>query len=209
MRLMSSGVLLKKQKNVEQKYTRNYQSGDAYSYLDIKRETGLFVAFVVGKWIQETCDELYEQIAERTQQPTSKNKISFCTDANKQNKNAICKEFHKDSVNYGQVIKDKKEQIIYGVHKRKVLGNMNFNEISIAHVDGFCKALRERGKCFVREASTYPKKRKMIFIILSIFQAYHNFIDTRKGLTPCMKEGISDHIWTWGKLLNAKVSVEK
>lgn len=199
----------KKQKNVEQKYTRNYQSGDAYSYLDIKRETGLFVAFVVGKWIQETCDELYEQIAERTQQPTSKNKISFCTDANKQNKNAIAKNFNNDSVQYGQVIKDKIMQIVYGVHKRKVIGNMPYQNISIAHVDGLCKALRERGKCFVREASTYPKKRKMIFIILSIFQTYHNLIDARKGLTPCMKEGISNYIWTWGKLLNTKISVEK
>ena len=168
----------------------------------------MFVAFIVGKLVQETSDELYEQIAERTQQPTSKNKIGFCTDANKQNENGIVKSFHKDSVNYGQVIKDKKNQIIYGTHKRKVLGNMNFNEISIAHVDGLCKALRERGKCFVRKASTFPKKRKLIFIILSIFQAYHNLIDARKGLTPCMKEGISYQIWTWGKLLNAKIPVE-
>ncbi|MEK7837579.1 MAG: hypothetical protein AAB328_06310 [candidate division NC10 bacterium] len=110
---------------------------------------------------------------------------------------------------YGQVIKDKIMQIVYGVHKRKVIGNMPYQDISIAHVDGLCKALRERGKCFVREASTYPKKRKMIFIILGIFQAYHNLIDARKGLTPCMKEGISDYIWTWGKLLNTKISVEK
>lgn len=152
---------------------------------------------------------MYAQIAERTQQPTSKNKISFCTDANKQNENAILKYFHKDSVNYGQKIKDKIQQKIIGSHKRKVLGNMNFNEISIAHVDGLCKALRERGKCFVREASTFPKKRKLIFTILSIFQAYHNLVDARNGETPCMKEGISNHIWTWGKLLNTKLSVEK
>lgn len=169
----------------------------------------MFVAFSVGKWIQETCDELYAQIAERTQQPTTKNKISFCTDANKQNENGILNHFHKDSVNYGQKIKDKLNQIIIGSHKRKIFGNIDFDEISIAHVDGLCKALRERGKCFVREASTFPKKRKMIFIILSIFQAYHNFIDARRGVTPCMKEGISDYIWTWGKLLNTKISVEK
>ncbi len=169
----------------------------------------MFVAFSVGKWIQETSDELYAQIAERTRQPTSKNKISFCTDANKQNENGILRSFHKDSVNYGQVIKDKEKQIIFGTHKRKVLGNMDFNEISIAHIDGLCKALRERGKCFVREASTFPKKRKMIFTILSIFQAYHNFIDARKGVTPCMQEGISDYVWSWGKLLNVKISVVK
>jgi hypothetical protein len=168
----------------------------------------LFVAFSVGKWIQETCDELYELIANRTQQPTYYSKINFCTDANKQNESAIIKFFHKDSVNYGQVIKDKEHQIIYGTHKRKVLGNMSYNAISIAHVDGLCKALRERGKCFVREASTYPKKRKSIWNLLAIYQAYHNLIEAKQEETPCMKEGITYFVWSWGKLLNVKISVD-
>lgn len=168
----------------------------------------MFVAFSVGKWIQETSDDLYELIAERTQQPTYYDKINFCTDANKQNENAIVKLFHKDSVNYGQVIKDKEQQIIYGTHKRKVLGNMPYGIISIAHVDGLCKALRERGKCFVREASTHPKKRKAIWDFLAIYQAYHNLIETKQGETPCMKEGIAGFVWSWGKLLNVKISVE-
>ena len=169
----------------------------------------MFVAFSVGKWIQETSDELYELIAERTQQPSYKNKITICTDCNDQNENAIPKFFNKDCVNYGQVVKDKEKQRVIGRHKRKVFGNMPYNEISIAHVDGLCKAFRERGKCFVREASTYPKKRKTIWNVLSIYQAYHNLIDARKGQTPCMKEGISDYVWFWGKLLNVKISVEK
>ena len=67
---------------MEFKYTQDFEQGDAYSYLDIKRETDLFVAFAVGKWIQQTCDELYEKIAQRTQQPTYYNKINFCTDGN-------------------------------------------------------------------------------------------------------------------------------
>ena len=169
----------------------------------------MFVAFSVGKWIQETSNELYGLIADRTQQPTYNNKIGFCTDANNQNENAIVKFFHKDSVNYGQVIKDKKQQIIYGTHKRKVLGNMPYNDISIAHVDGLCKALRERGKCFVREASTYPKKRKSIWNMLAIYQAYHNLIETKQGETPCMKERITCFAWSWGKLLNVKLSSRK
>ncbi len=166
----------------------------------------MFVAFSVGKWIQETSDELYELIAHRTQQPTYKNKIGFCTDGNDQNENAITKFFNKDCVNYGQVIKDKEKQKVIGRHKRRVLGSMGYEEISIAHVDGLCKAFRERGKCFVRKASTYPKKRETVWIILSIYQAYHNFIDVRKKETPCMREGITDYVWSWGKLLNVKVS---
>ena len=164
------------------------------------------MAFSVGKWIQEVCNEFYKKIAERTQQPTYYNKIRFCTDANKQNENAILLFFNKDCVNYGQVIKDKEQQIIYGVHKRKIFGNLSFDEISIAHVDGLCSALRERMKFSVREARTFVKKRKTIRELLDIYQAYHNLIDARQGETPCMKESIVSKIWSWNDLLHKRLS---
>ena len=84
---------------------------------------------------------------------------------------------------------------------------MGYDKISIAHVDGLCKALRERGKCCVREASTFAKKRKTIRDLLAIYQAYHNLIDARYGKTPCMREGIVSFKWAWGKLLNTKIDV--
>lgn len=177
-----------------------------YCYLDIKRETGLFVAFAVGKWVQEISDELYDQIAKRTQQPTYYDKINFCTDGNEQNENAILKFFNRDCVNYGQVIKDKEKQIVIGKHKRKVIGNLPFDKISMAHVDGLCSALRERMKFSVRRAKTFVKKRKTVRDLLAIFQAYHNLIDARHGSTPCMKEGIVCQIWSWSGLLHKRLS---
>lgn len=164
------------------------------------------MAFSVGKWIQENCNELYEKISKRTQQPTSKNKIGFCTDANKQNENGILKNFNADCVEYGQVIKDKERQIIYGVHKRKILGNMSYDKISIAHVDGLCSALRERMKFSVRKAKTFPKKRKTIKELLDVYQAYNNLIYVKKGQTPCMKENIVSKIWSWSNLLHKRLS---
>ena len=116
--------------------------------------------------------------------------------------------FNKDCINYGQVIKDKEKQIVFGSHKRKVIGNLPFDEISIAHVDGLCSALRERTKCSVRKSKTFAKKRQTIKDLLSIYQAYHNLINARHGKTPCMKEGLTDFIWSWGKLLNMKISVD-
>lgn len=145
-------------------------------------------------------------IAKRTQQPTSKHKINFCSDGNDQNINAIIKKFNKDSVNYGQVIKDKEKQIIIGRHKRKVIGNIAFNDISIAHVDGLCSALRERMKFSVRKAKTFAKKRSTIAELLAVYQAYHNLIDARQGKTPCMKEHISDKKWSWSILLHKRLS---
>ena len=110
-------------------------------------------------------------------------------------------------MNYGQVVKDKIDQIIYGTHRRKVIGNLDYSKISIAHIDGFCSALRERMKFSVREAKTFPKKRKTITELLHIYQAYHNLIKTKEHKTPCMREGITSYVWSWGKLLNTKVGV--
>jgi len=68
--------------------------------------------------------------------------------------------------------------------------------------------LRERIKCSVRQAKTFAKKRQTIRDLLAIYQAYHNLIEVKERETPCMKEGITSFVWSWGKLLNAKISVD-
>jgi hypothetical protein len=165
------------------------------------------VAFSVGKWIQEVSNDLYKKISERTQQPTYYNKINFCTDGNDQNLNAMLMFFNKDCINYGQKIKDKEQQKIIGCHKRKVLGNMSYEKISIAHVDGLCSALRERIKFSVRKGRAFAKKRITIKELLDIYQAYNNVIYAKKGQTPCMKEKIVSKIWTWSELLHKRISI--
>ena len=171
----------------------------------MKRETALFAAFSVGKWIQDVCGELYAQIAKRTQQPTYYGKISFCTDGNDQNLNSMLKVFNNDCVNYGQVIKDKVAQKVIGSHVRKVLGNPAYTGIYINNVDGFCSALRERTKCSVRRAKTFAKKRRTISDLLAIYQAYHNLVDARKGETPCMREGLTSKVWSWSELFHLRL----
>ena len=166
------------------------------------------MAFSVGKWIQDTCDELYEKIAERTQQPTYYNKINFCTDGNDQNENAILKYFNRDCVNYGQVIKDKEKQIVYGIHRRKVIGNLPFNKIAINNVDGFCSKLRARVGCFVRETRNFAKKRKQISNLLHITQTNHNFIEADNGITPGMREGLIDKVLSWNDVFNVRLSIK-
>ena len=192
---------------MECKYTQDFEQGDAYSFLAYKRETDFFEAFSVGKWIQQTCDELYQLIAGRTQQPTYYNKINFCTDGNEQNENAIPKFFNKDCVNYGQVIKDKEKQIVYGIHKRKIFANMPFDDISINNVDGFCSKLRARAGCFVRKTRNFAKKRKQICNLLHITQTNHNFIEAANGKTPAMRESLIHRKLSWNDIFNARLSI--
>ena len=166
----------------------------------------MFAAFAVGKWVEGTCEELYGQIAKRTQQPANYDRINFCTDGNDQNINSILKFFNKDCVNYGQVIKDKIMQKVIGSHVRKVFGNLAYSEIYINNIDGFCSALRERTKCSVRRAKTFAKKRSTISELLAIYQAYHNLIKIEAKKTPCMREGLTSKMWSWSDLFHQRLT---
>jgi len=198
----------KKQAKVESCYFENYESGDTYSYLDIKRNSGLFVAFSVGKWVQNVCNEMYQLVASRTQQPTSKNKIVFCSDGNDQNNNALAKFFNKDCVAYGQVIKAKDDNgKIIGRFTRKKIGNLSHDQIAINNIDGFCSYLRARIGCFVRKTRNFAKKRKQIISLLHVTQTNHNFVETKQGVTPAMLEGLQRKPLTWNDIFNRKLSI--
>lgn len=89
---------------------------------------------------------------------------------------------------------------------RWVFGYGKYNEISIAHIDGYCARLRERVSRFVREAKTYSKKRMVLKQILDIHQANNNLIEIKeKGKTPAMIEGIVSEKWSWSKLLHKRL----
>lgn len=151
---------------------------------------------------------MYELIAERTQQPTYKSKISFCTDGNDQNPNAMLKHFNKDCINYGQVIKDKIKQKVIGTHSRKIFGNIPINQIAINKVDGFCSKLRGRLGFFVRKTRNFAKRRKQIKDLLHITQTNHNLIEKKKGKTPAMLEGLINKPLTWNNIFNMRLSVK-
>jgi len=148
---------------------------------------------------------LYEIISKRSQQPTYKHKIGFCTDGNDQNENAIPKFFNIDSVNYGQIIKDKEQQKISGMHKRKIFGNMPYTMIKINHIDGFCSYLRARVGCFVRKTRNFAKKRKLIKNVLHVTQTNHNCIEAENNETPAMREKLTDKVWSWNDVFNVRL----
>jgi len=110
-------------------------------------------------------------------------------------------------VNYGQVIKDKVQQKIIGSHKRKIFGNISFSDIKINKIDGFCSKLRARAGCFVRKTRNFAKKRKQIQNVLQIVQTNHNFIESKKGETPGMREGLTKKIWSWNDVFNQRLSI--
>lgn len=130
--------------------------------------------------------------------PTAKYRFNVCTDGNKQNNSALQTVFAQGAVNYAKVKKIRRGDIVIAQVAKNVFGNMLKNEISIRHIDGYCKRLRERLSRYCRRSSTFSKKKTPFLYHLSLFQAYNNFIEPYKDKkTPCMIEGITSSIWDW------------
>lgn len=146
--------------------------------------------------------KFWKKIASRIEIPTNKYRLNVCTDGNKQNKSALKKTFTKNSINYGKVKKVYSGAIVIGTIAKNVLGKIPKDEISIRHVDGFCKRLRERVSRYCRRSSTFSKKKTPFELHLAIFQAYNNFIEIYKDKkTPCMIEKITSKKWDWHDIL--------
>jgi len=151
---------------------------------------------------------LYELIAKRTQWPDYKHKITFITDGNEQNENAMLKFFNRDCICYVQFvkIKDNNGRII-GKVARSIIGSMPRDEIGMNNIDGFCSKLRARIGCFVRKTRNFAKRRNQITNLLYITQTNHNFVEAENGETPAMREKLTNKIWSWNDIFNMRLSI--
>lgn len=197
----------KKEKNCLSTGFKNQEVGDNYTYIAYKRETDFFTHFHVGKWNEMTCGEFYEKLSTRLRFPTKKRRLTLYTDGNKQNVPAIKKTFPQGTVNYGirKKIKNNKGEII-GIVSKRVFGAINKNDVHITTIDGFCSKLRERFSCFTRKARSFAKKRKGLENRLEIFLTQHNYLETKKGKTPAMREEIFDRKLNWKEILHTRIT---
>lgn len=136
--------------------------------------------------------------------PTKRHKLKIVSDGNEQNIEAIKNNFDKRCVEYSQVHKIRKNQIVIAIKKRRIFGKMPKKKITMHQIDSYCGTLRERIPIYVRETKAFSKKRENVQNRLDIFQIYRNFIWKEKGKTPAMREGIIDKVWTWNTLLRMR-----
>jgi len=196
----------KKEENCIAPYFQEREIGDAYTYLAFRRKTQFFICFVVGKWNDLTCNSFYELLAKRLRFPTIKRRLTIFSDGNRQNFTGIANNFPQCSYNHALRKKIRINQEIVGVVNKVVKGYVNKSEIGITEVDGFCSKLRERISCFTRKARSFAKKKLCIEQRLEIFGIQHNFIETKKGKTPAMKEGLQSKSLTWESFFHIRLS---
>jgi len=196
----------KKEEHCEEKFFKNYEEGNAYTYIAYKRKTDFFICFVVGKWNDQTCHKFYAKLACKLRFPTNKKRVTIFSDGNKQNLTGITDTFLQRTINYGIRKKIRINQKVVGIISKVVLGKIPKNEISITKIDGFCSKLRERIACFTRKARGFAKKKWSITTRLEIFSIQHNFIEKKKGTTPAMLEGLTNKPLTWNTFFHKRLT---
>ena len=95
---------------------------------------------------------------------------------------------------------------LVGVVSKIVCGYVDKADIGITQVDGFCLKLRKRISCFTRKARGFAKRKLCIEQRLEIFSIHHNFIETKKGKAPVMKEGLWNKALTWETFFHVRLT---
>jgi len=162
-----------------------------------------------------------ETVRKRGKKPTETGKATFISDGNDQYITAILANFEAETINYGQLIKERERGRVVGKTRMVIFGDVDEAGIETVYVERYNLTMRHGISRLVRRSLCFSKCKEMLDNHLDVYQCYNNLIrvnsaltiKTKKGeknigRTPCMAEGITDHIWTWKELLMFKVSHE-
>ncbi|MEA2075414.1 MAG: IS1 family transposase, partial [Euryarchaeota archaeon] len=178
-------------------------------------------AHSTGKRVQATADKLMETVRKRGKKPTETEKATFISDGNDQYAKAILDNFEAETVNYGQLIKEREKGRVVGKTRMVIFGEVDEAGIDTVYVERYNLTLRHGISRLVRKSLCFSKCKEMLDNHLDVYQCYNNLIRVNSALTiktkkdekniertPCMAEGIADHIWTWKELLMFKAGHE-
>jgi IS1 family transposase len=198
----------KKQKKVEYSSPTWFEEGDAWVYTCIKRNTYFFVTFSVGKWAQETCDRMIETLFQRTVLPFPDNKIEIFTDGNDDYTYILWKYYTETCLNYAQLVKIRENGVVIRKEKRTIYGNPDPEDISTTDVENFNGIIRERVGRLVRKTKCFSKLKRRLECAIELLLFYWDFInELKRGVSPAMMEGLTDHLWTWRDFLTYHFAV--
>ena len=186
---------------------KDQNCGDWWTYLALKSDTGFIILYVGGKRTEATCTQFLDQVFERLPLPEPSALIVVATDGNAQYRDALAKLYCEPCIDYGQVIKQRKEKRLVGLSREITWGNPLPKAISTLIIEGFNNKIRQRISRFGRKTASFTKKITAYIGALNMVQFMSNVIDAKKSTTPAMREGVTDHVWTWGEFLNYSIQL--
>jgi hypothetical protein len=115
--------------------------------------------------------------------------------------------FDKNKLDYGQLVKIKKNGILVEKQKRIIFGEPEKEDIETVNVECLNTILRNRISRLVRKTQGHAKDKYKLRDAVELFKFYWNFMKLiDKKQSPGMKEGLTHKIWTWGNFLHWKLT---
>lgn len=174
------------------------ECGDCWTYLTVKSSLGFIIAHFGRKRTEATCTHFLNLVFERPPLPTPSAPIIVATDGNARYREGLAKLYCEPCINYDQVIKQREKNRLVAVIRET---------ISTSVVEGPNNKIRQKISRFGLKTASFTKKIAAYVGALNMFQFMNNFIDAKKGTTPAMREGMTDHAWTWGEFLSHSIQL--
>lgn len=159
------------------------------------------VAHYAGKRTDATCTRFLFRLFARLRVPRPTARISITTDGNPQHLVAIAKRCWKSCIDYVRVVKHRKGNRLVAVVWERIFGNPAITSSLISLAERYNNEIRQRISRCVRKTASFSKTIVAHTRAMDLFQFVSNFIDVKGGTTPAMREGITDHVWTWREFL--------
>ena len=177
----------------------------------MKRGSYLFLSYSVGKRTLQTCKDMMEKLFYRIELPFPSNKLQIFSDGNDEY-TYILKEYYvvETCVDYGQLIKIRKNGKVIRKEKRIIFGSPPQEDINTTNIENFNGILRERVGRLVRRTKCFSKKKRMLSSAMELIQFHWNFMDPiSKKDTPAMLEELTDHQWSWNEFFYCRIKYFK
>ena len=198
------GFVDMKEKTRMKKHPEALNVGDAYCYTAIERESKLLLAWHLGICSPESTKFFAEQLREATS-----GRFQVTTDGYRPYATAIPAAL--PDADFAQLVKQYATKDDHKYSPNEVLGSVvvprqgepDRDRVCTSHVERHNLTIRMQNRRMTRLTNPFIKKWENHFYALALQFAFYNFCRVHQTLkmTPAMKAGLEDHVWSIEELI--------
>ena len=182
--------------------------GDFWTFVALDPESKIVPAFRVGKRNLATATAFMNDVASRLA-----NRVQLSSDALAAYVEATEAAFGP-CVDYGQIVKSYEAEPIgpgryspphvTSTHRRAIAGQPAPDKICTSHIERQNLTMRMNMRRFTRLTNAFSKKVENLRAAVALHFAHYNFVRIHQTLrvTPAMEAGVTDSLWSFGRLID-------
>ncbi len=194
-------------KNVPEKMRGQFGVGDVWTWTTLCAYTKLVPSWYVGPRDAESAHHIMQDVASRL---TSR--VQLTTDGFHCYLNAVDAAF-PDGIDYAMLVKmygtDPQNEtryspsICWSAESKIIRGNPDREHINTSYVERQNLSMRMGIRRFTRLTNAFSKKWENLEAAYALWFAYYNWCRQHQtlGMTPAMRQGLTDYQWTVGELV--------